>query len=314
MRILAGDIGGTNCRFGRFEQSDNGELTRLDSVVFHTAEADSLEAIFDLIARNNNEFSLDRFERIVVGVPGPVEKGVFARLVNLNWDADIRPIEKKFPGARFSLINDFCAQGCACRTRVVDDSLVIRDAEAAADETVAVIGAGTGLGHAATIPDGRGGFVLSCSEAGHTVFGFCGADEKACEAFVLEQSGRPFVSTEELVSGPGLSLLHRFLTGEALTPKQIVEKCGLGSATLQWFARFYARASRNYALSVVPFGGLYISGGVATKNPFLVDNDIFRAEFVNSPAKQKLLESIPVRLLRDQFSGLWGAACYGVWR
>lgn len=181
--ILAGDIGGTNCRFGRFEQRANGELERLDSVVFHTAEAESLGAIFDLIARNKKEFSLDRFDRVVVGVPGPVEKGVFARLVHLEWDADIRPIEKK-----------------------------------------------------------------------------------------------------------------------------------LESATVQWFARFYGRASRNYALSVLPFGGFYISGGVATKNPFLVDNDTFRDEFVNSPVKRKLLETIPVRLLRDPFSGLWGAAYYGTWR
>lgn len=314
MRILAGDIGGTNCRFGRFEQRADGELTLLDSIVFHTAEADSLEAVFDLIAHNRSDFSLDQFDRVVVAVPGPVEKGVFARLVHLNWEADIRPIEKRYPRVRLSLVNDFYAQGCACHTRAVENSLLIREADATAGETIAVIGAGTGLGHCCTVPDGRGGFVICASEAGHTVFGFCGADEKEYEAFVLERSGRPFVTADEMVSGPGLSLLHRFLTGEELTPKEIVEENGLESATVQWFARFYGRVSRNYTLSVLPFGGFYISGGVATKNPFLVDNDIFRAEFVNSPVKQKLLETIPVRLLRDQFSGLWGAACYGAWR
>ncbi|MBN1655658.1 MAG: glucokinase [Deltaproteobacteria bacterium] len=308
MMILAGDIGGTNCRFARFERGADGSLTLLESVVFATAEVRSFSEIFDHIARYSSGFSLKRAERVVVAVPGPVQKGAFAKLANLPWDADIRALEGKAPGVEFLLINDFVAQGHACRTSAVEAGLVIREAERALNETVAVIGAGTGLGHCASVPDGHGGFIVCPSEAGHAVFGFYGAEEKEYESFALAHSGRPFVSGDEVVSGPGLSLLHRFITGERLAPKEIAEKSGLESQTVRWFARFYARASRNYALSVLPFGGLYISGGVATKNPYLVDNEWFRAEFINSPAKRALLETIAVGLLRDQFSGLWGAA------
>jgi glucokinase len=313
VKILAGDIGGTNCRFGRFETESRGRLNLVDSVVFPTAEVQSFAAIFDRIGDQKPGFALAENDRVVVAVPGPVEKGVYARLTNLPWNADLRSIEDKVRKTEVVLINDFVAQGCACRTPVAEKSLLIRPSEGSLGETTAVIGAGTGLGHCSIAPDGRGGYKVFPSEAGHTVFGFYGADEKAYEGFVLDKTQRPFATGDDIVSGSGLSLLHQYLTGETLTPGEVANKIDKESLTSQWFARFYGRASRNYVLSVVPFGGLYISGGVAAKNPFLVDNDVYRAEFVSSPAKKALLETIAIRLLRDELSGLWGAAYYGIW-
>jgi glucokinase len=313
VKILAGDIGGTNCRFGRFETGSRGRLNLVDSVVFPTEEVQSFEAIFDRIGAQKPGFGLAENDRVVVAVPGPVEKGTTARLAHLPWDADLSFVKDKVRNAQVVLINDFVAQGCACRTPVAEKSLLVRPGEGSVDETTAVIGAGTGLGHCSIAPDGRGGYKVFPSEAGHTVFGFYGADEKAYEGFVLDKTHRSFATGDEIVSGPGLSLLHWYLTGETLTPGEVANKIDKESLTSQWFARFYGRASRNYVLSVVPFGGLYISGGVAAKNPFLVDNDIYRAEFVCSPAKRALLEQISVRLLGDELSGLWGAAYYGIW-
>jgi glucokinase len=61
---------------------------------------------------------------------------------------------------------------------------------------------------------------------------------------------------------------------------------------------------------VLPTGGLYLTGGVAARNPFLVDHDAFRAEFSACRYHEALLKRIPIFLNVNQESGLWGAARY----
>jgi glucokinase len=53
-----------------------------------------------------------------------------------------------------------------------------------------------------------------------------------------------------------------------------------------------------------------LTGGVAARNPFLVDHDAFRAEFSACRYHEALLRRIPVFLNANQESGLWGAASY----
>jgi glucokinase len=59
---------------------------------------------------------------------------------------------------------------------------------------------------------------------------------------------------------------------------------------------------------VLATGGVYISGGVAAKNPLLVTHPEFAREFRNSPTYGDLLKTIAVRLVRDEQTGLFGAA------
>jgi glucokinase len=71
------------------------------------------------------------------------------------------------------------------------------------------------------------------------------------------------------------------------------------------FAAYYDRAAQSYALAVLPTGGLCLTGGVAARNPFLVDHDAFRAEFSACRSHEALLKRIPIFLNVSQESGLW---------
>ena len=83
-------------------------------------------------------------------------------------------------------------------------------------------------------------------------------------------------------------------------------------STCRWFSRFYARQCRNYCLSLLPVvDTLFVSGGVASKNPFLVDNRHFLEEFVGGTTKAQELDAIAIRLARTESLGLLGAAHYG---
>jgi glucokinase len=105
-----------------------------------------------------------------------------------------------------------------------------------------------------------------------------------------------------------LTAIHEFLAGPHLKPAQVAEAFPRHPETLEWFARFYGRACRNFALETLSRGGLYIAGGVAAKNPEIVRHDSFKNEFMDSAAMNHVLAKLPVFLLNDQNSGLWGAA------
>jgi len=81
--------------------------------------------------------------------------------------------------------------------------------------------------------------------------------------------------------------------------------------TLTWASRFYGRVCRNYALETLSLGGVYIAGGVAAKIPQLLKHRAFEDEFRSSSTMSDILKNIPVFLITNEESGLWGAAFLG---
>ncbi len=310
--ILAADIGGTNSRFQAFEAEEGRIVRPLEEKWLPTASAASFAGLLEALAASGFSHAPASCAATVLAVPGPVERGRYARPANIPWDIDLDDPDNRLQGMAIRLINDFVAQGWASRTAVMDGAQLVKPGRADASAALAVIGAGTGLGHCATLPDGRGGFIAVPAEAGHAAFPFVGALEERYHEFVRRELAIPYAYGDVVVSGAGLALLHRFLGGGSLSPAEAAEQAGPGTETARRFARFYGRAARNYVLSVVGFGGLVVTGGVAARNPHLVDNDDFRAEFVDSPAYGSQMEAVPVRLSRDERSGLWGAAFCGL--
>jgi glucokinase len=200
----------------------------------------------------------------------------------------------------------------------VRDARVLQASRAAAQVTaggtVAVIGAGTGLGHCALVPDGRGGHLAVPSEAGHMAFPFVGDAEHAYGEHVRRAANLAYCHGDAVVSGSGLSRLHAFLTGDELAPAVLAPRLASFPHTVEWFARFYGRAARNYALAVLALGGVYICGGVAAKSPLLVEHPAFLEEFGLSPAHHALLSRLPVLHNSNEDSGVFGAALFGAQR
>ena len=261
---------------------------------------------------NQSEFSLpiDQSEIAVLAVAGPIINGVYSNPPNIPWDIDLSGGLKNLNQIRCLLINDFVAQAYACRSPVIGSARQIIAGQIDASAPLAVIGAGTGLGMAALVPNGAGGYVAVPSEGGHCVFPFESQAEFEFMQFVMDKLNAPYVETEFVVSGRGLSLVHQFLAGEKLTPAEVSAGLSHDSETLAWTAGFYGRACRNYALQVLARGGVYIAGGVAAKMPLLVMHPAFEQQFTNSKTMSAMLEKIPVYLNTNEESGLWGAALF----
>jgi len=310
--ILAADIGGTHSRFAAFRTGEDRQLDLIRSLWLNTAEFESMNAMLDQLEREDFDLPASAADVAVMAVAGPIIKETYSNPPNIDWDIDLSELAGAVGLKKCALINDFVAQAFACRSPVMDAARRIMAGTVDPSAPLAVIGAGTGLGQAALIPLENGGYTALASEGGHTSFPFESAAEVKYMHYLLQETGEPYIRTETVVSGSGLSRLHHFLTGERLEPAEVASRLTDESGTLRWMARFLGRVSRNYALAVVAFGGVYISGGVAAKLPELVTHREFARAFRKTEVMSHVLDRIPVFLNANEESGLWGAALKGV--
>lgn len=309
--FLICDIGGTNSRFASFQQDDNNFLLeRVASV--KTNDFSSFEELLDALKKNCGQFDVRHHRKFILAIPGPVTPADVLSFPNIKWEISKSSLKKLFPDTEISFINDFTAQAYGCLTEAVANALPLINTEQARDD-IAIIGAGTGLGHGTLKKTPQGGYLHLPSEAGQIPFPFASDEfEQQYRAFIVQQTGITHPVGDNVVSGRGLAMLHQFITGKLLSPSEVAAELHDRSETTQWFATFYARDCRNYVLTTLASGGkLFISGGVAIKNPFLVDNDAFRNEFLQgSDTAQDVLAHISVSLIQDERIGLFGAACF----
>ncbi len=311
IQILAADIGGTNSRFGVFEMEAGQEPRLVLERVQSTAEARSFAEVLDRLARSGLRVGEIPAACVTLAVAGPVRDGR-CQLTNAAWEIDLGQATG-LPVARTALINDFVAQALGCLTSHVRSSAVTVQAGLSRPGLIAATGAGTGFGACALapLPDAPGRFLPIPSEAGHAPLAFLTDRELALQAFITARTGHSHAHGDTVVSGRGLSFMHWFLTGKRLSPAEVAAEIGPDSETTAWFARFYGRACRVFALHLLPLGGLFLCGGLAAKNPHFVVHPEFLREFTDCPVYRDLLAEIPIRLVTSLDAGLYGAAEYG---
>lgn len=209
----------------------------------------------------------------------------------------------------------------------------------ACDAPKACIGAGTGLGevyltagHLATSvsssEDDHTEYNVWASEGGHADFAPRDALEFGLLEYFKTTERLTRVSVERIVSGLGIPKIYHYFcskfpdeVNEEVTRRLLTEdpgavigeyaengKCNLCRQTIELFVKCYGAEAGNMALKTLPFGGLYIAGGIAPKLlPFLTRNNLFFANFVQKGRMQGLLEKIPIFVVTNKAVGLLGA-------
>ena len=311
VNILAADIGGTSSRFGHFKATGD-VLEFVGSEWLETGAATSFAQLLHNLTNSGISLLPSQADIFSIAIAGPVERGNFSKPPLIPWTVDLSKPDLLGVG-KFILINDFLAQAYACISPLASSAVRILTGNDEQGAAKAVIGAGTGLGKAILLPAGGRGYVAGPSEGGHVNFAPENDREFEFQKFACASLEADYLTWNDVVCGSGLSLIHQFLTGAKLEPAEVAERFGDSPETLEWGAKFYGRVARNFALEVLALSGVYIAGGVAAKNPALVQHRGFEQEFRRSRKHRELLAKIPVHLLSDQQSGLWGAAFAG-WR
>jgi len=318
--VLGGDVGGTHTNIA-IAGAKGGIATLLYSAHFESQKLPSLiPAIREALDYGREEYGIE-MDRGCVGVAGAVTDYIRAKPTNLPWMVDAEEIKGEFGLKYFRITNDFQIIGWGIDSLGEADFFRAKEGEPGEDETRAVIGAGTGLGKAILVFDSKR-YVPIPSEGGH-------ADFPVHDSFDLElaeyiRAGRMTpASYEDLLSGRGIERIYEFLKekrgGTDLTVE--IEGAEDGAAliskyrktdplcreTFGIYAKYYGRCAKNFVLETLATGGLYIAGGIATKNREIFVTPEFQAEFLNAAKQRPILERTPVRVIANYDVSIIGA-------
>lgn len=321
MRILAGDIGGTNTRLAFFE-CDPRSIEVLSETTLPSSEYPTLEAALRQFGQTTG-LSCDR---ACFGVPGPV-LGNRARITNLPWEVDAARLSEVLQGQPVWLINDLQANAYGIATLEEGDLVVLNEGAPVEAGNRAIIAPGTGLGEAGMYWDGER-YRPFATEGGHADFG-PGRDIEVALLGHLRQR-YDHVSWERVVSGPGLVNIYEFLREslDAETPAWLAEEMRRGDAAaaisraagdqrcpicheaLDLFVHCFGAEAGNLALKMMATGGVYLGGGIAPKLLDRLRGPGFLEGFLSKGRMRELVGSMPVKLILNDATALRGAGYY----
>jgi len=322
MTLLAGDIGGTKTTLALF--TPKGGLEPRVQKTFKSKEYLSLAALaVQFLAEEGASV-----DRAVFGVAGPVTEGQ-ARATNLPWVITEVGLQDALGVREVKLLNDLEATAHGVPNLPPGDLFALNDTPAQSG-TKAVVAPGTGLGEAVLLFQGGHYHVLP-SEGGHADFGPTSLLELELLHYLMGKFGH--VSYERVCSGKGIPNIYGFLkknhfaeespemaaalrTADDPTPiivaRAMAGECELSIATLNTFVSILGAEAGNLALKVMATGGIYLGGGIPPKILNKLRDGTFMASFVNKGRFAERLAQIPVYVILNQQTALFGAACYGL--
>jgi glucokinase len=321
MTVLAADIGGTKTHVAAADAID-GRLHLIHERRYASAAFDDFEnLIADFLASLEH-----RPARACLAVAGPIDAGGrTAHVTNVGWRIDAARLETRF-GMEFVLINDFQAQAYGSAALGPDDLRVLQKGSEDVHGNRAIIGAGTGLGFAQLVRCGDG-YTAVPSEAGHADFAPRGALQRELHAWLEERQGSQ-VSVEQVLSGPGLSRIYRFFAerepalvhdelqrametddfAATVSRFALQHRDGLARSALDMFVSIYGAEAGNLALVTLPYGGMFVSGGIAGHIiEAMIDDERFIRAFTDKGKMAHIARSIPIAVIVNPHVGLLGA-------
>lgn len=343
--LLAGDIGGTKTILRLVEAdsvSQKHQKIALKSIYEQNYPSQEYTDLVPMVVAFLNEAQNEvktsfSVTKACFGIAGPVVKNT-SELTNLSWALSGERLAKDLSIEQVSLINDFAAIGYGILGLDTVDVCTLQEVDANQDAPIAVIGAGTGLGQGFLIPVSSQHYRVFNSEGGHADF----APRSPLEFQLLDYLQKEFslerVSVERVVSGLGIASIYQFLRHkdsnlESPSMATIFQRWKLETEkgektidlaaeiaqasqkgdylcqqTMKLFIEAYGAEAGNLAVKLLPYGGLYIAGGIATKNIDLLKQGNFINAFLAKGRMRSLLKQIPVHIILNPKVGLIGAA------
>ncbi|MCE5229828.1 glucokinase [bacterium] len=322
--VLAGDIGGTKTILGCFS-TESGPAAPVHEYTYRTNEWTSFhDVVADYLGRINCMPAAACF-----GIAGPIVNRRAEITVNVRWPIDARDITDLFGHNRIDLINDMQAMAYGMLVLPESGMETINPGEPEPAANRGLIAAGTGLGYSLLVHN-AGRWIAIPSEAGHVDFAPASEIEIDLLRYLWDIYGR--ISTERVLSGPGLYNIYKFLrdTGrgvepawlakemEAGDPSATVSKYGLNdeeelcARALDLFVQVYGAVAGDYAITTVARGGIYLGGGIPPKILPRLKRAEFMHGFTNKGRLSELVSQIPVKVILETKTPLYGAASYAM--
>lgn len=341
-QLLAGDIGGTKTILRLVKTSATGSLDAVYEARYTSGNYPDLGPVVQQFFEEAQASTgvTPSPERACFAIAGPVADNR-SSLTNLSWMLEGDRLEKTLKIPQVVLINDFAAVGYGVVALDHPDLHTLQEVPQQADAPVAVIGAGTGLGQGFLVPC-KGRYAVFPSEGGHADFAPRSELEFQLLLYLRDKFNITRVSVERVVSGQGIVAIYQFLRDRQMAEEDPIvgdavrewerqtglkdktidpaaaiamsaaadDEDFLSERTMEIFSGAYGAEAGNLALKLLPYGGLFIAGGIAAKNLDLLKAGAFMRAFSEKGRVSSLLEKVPVHIVLNPKVGLIGAAQY----
>lgn len=305
---LLGDIGGTNARFAM--QISAGQALTEPRALACREYAGPVEAIETYLA----DTGLPRPQWAAFGIATALH-GDRIEMTNHSWRFSVEDMRSRLGAGRVLFVNDFTALALALPVLAADEVIAIGGGQALPGSAIGVLGPGTGLGVSGLLP-GLNGYLPISGEGGHVTL----AASNAREAALIAEIRRDFahVSAERVLSGPGLSALHKAICSLAGTdnlhgePPEILAgglqgDCPHCRETLEVFCAMLGTVAADVALMLGARGGIYIGGGIVQRLGDFFRQSGFRQRFETKGRFSAYLARIPTLAIAAPWPAITGA-------
>ena len=340
--VFAGDIGGTKTilRLVRVEMVVPNAPIALETLHETTYSSqdypDFTPMAQQFLASACSALGMPTITGGCLGIAGPVVANR-VELTNLSWAIDGHQLAQDLHLPFVTLINDFAAVGYGIFGLPSSAFKTLQAGQVDHTKPIAVLGAGTGLGECFLMPTKTAGtaganYAVGASEGGHVEYAPTTPLEFELADYIRTTAQVDRVSLERIVSGSGILTIYQFLcdckftndpvAGRYLdhaTPAAAVSQAAIAGddpiavQTMELFIDAYGRAAGDLALHLLPYGGLYIAGGVAAKNlPLLEAGDRFLKGFRQKGRVSSVLDAVPLHVVLDADVGAIGSAVCAV--
>ena len=308
---MVADIGGTNTRvaLAKGDAIDPTSVRR-----YSNADHAGLGSVIELYIAEMGGVDCNA---AAVAVAGPVRDEV-GTLTNLDWRIDKPTLARATRAERVSIMNDLQAQGQALGHLPAENISRLIDGPHGGDHAAKlVIGVGTGF-NAAPVWEAESGRLVPPSECGHENLPIRTEADLRLAHFV--ESAHGFPGVEDVLSGRGLERIYRWIGQEADDPRElsasrIVEAAHDGSdpravEAAEVFVRFLGTVCGNLSLVHLPFGGVYLIGGVARAFKPWLSGAAFADAFRDKGRFAGFMRNFAVHLIEDDYAALTGLASF----
>jgi len=328
---LIGDVGGTNTRLQLISFTKDSSSPQVIKTHFYkTQEAKSLsECLADFLKEFKNTEKYPQNATLAVA-GAPYEGRV--TLPNTPWPTlDEKELEQEFQISPFALINDFVAIGYSMIKVPKEEIIVLKDAKKLNGATCVVAGPGTGMGECILQPchhrGGQIGYNVFGTEGGHKNFAPASPLEWDYLNFICQEMPEyiekfGYVSTERAFCGPGIPNMYKFfckrenvepqkLTSEEIIKRALSKEDKICVMVLEFFVSLYAKEVADFALNSLPYGGIYLVGGLTNAiSDYLLKDEtcpFMKSYYSKGKIINALLERFPIYIVKGKELGLLGA-------
>jgi len=308
MQYLIADVGGTNTRVAL---AHDGRL-QTDSI--HRYRNVNQFGVAEILRDYLSNHAPDsRPSAVCIDVAGPVGDNQ-GQLTNLDWIVTTAQLCDATGASRGAIINDMQAQGLALSHLPTESFSSVLKGTAQTGNRI-VVNVGTGFNSAVVLGDGPK-LTVPGSETGHVNLPVPSPEIFELHQYLTARFG--FASAEEVLSGRGLGHIYAFLAqhsaSEPLPSSQHImahlDSDPLALKSISILLEVFGCVCGNLALTHLPFGGIYLVGGMAQALADHYSDSLFHSAFAAKGRFSEFMNQFSVNLVQDDHAALAGCIAH----